>query len=255
MKKIFLIAIAILTTISMSFAQEGKSKKNNWNYNSGWGGKRVEGTGPVVTEDRSVSGFTGVTSGISADVTVKQASSFKVTISGQKNILDLLKTDVVNGKLKITFEKGYSMNYREPLKVMVEAPNFDYIGMSGSGNVNTEGMLSGNKLTIDISGSGNFNLSNVKYSDVDFGISGSGDVRVGGSANAVKFDVSGSGNIRASDLKSQSASCHVSGSGDITCSAEKSLEAHVSGSGDIKYVGSPSIKSRVTGSGDIKPMR
>jgi hypothetical protein len=255
MKKILFIAMAILTTVSFSFAQEGKSKKNNWNYNSGWGGKRVEGTGPVVTEDRSVSGFTGVTSGISADVTVKQASSFKVTISGQKNILDLLKTDVVNGKLKITFEKGYSMNYREPIKVTVEAPSFDYLGMSGSGNVNADGTLSGSKLAIDISGSGNFNLTNVKYENVNFGISGSGDVRVGGSTDMVKFDVSGSGNIKAGDLKSQTASCHVSGSGDITCNAEKSLDAHISGSGDIKYSGSPSIKSRVTGSGDVKPVR
>jgi hypothetical protein len=259
MKKIGLALLVLWTTMSISFAQQngstkGKSKsESNHSYSNGWGGKRVKGEGDIVKESRDVRDFKGVSSSIGADVFLKQANSFKVTVEGQKNILDLLKTDVKNGVLKITFEKGYSMQYREPVKIYVEAPSFESLGMSGSGNVISDNTLSGDKLDIDISGSGDFNLASIQFKTVDFGVSGSGDVKIGGSADEIKFEISGSGNIKANDLKTQKAICRISGSGDIDCNVKQVLEAYVSGSGDIKYSGSPSsVKTRVTGSGDIK---
>ena len=261
MKKVCLSLLVLLATISLSMAQQnGKTKnknkdynENNYNHNEGWGGKKVSGEGALVKESRDVKDFTGVNSYISADVYIKQGASFKVTIEGQRNILDLLKTEVKNGNLKITFEKGYSLNYREPLKVYVEAPHFESLGMSGSGKVVAENKLSGDNLAIDISGSGDFDLSDIQFKSVDFGVTGSGDVKIGGTAESIKLEISGSGNIKANNLKTQKALCTVSGSGDITCHVKQALEAYVSGSGDIKYSGSPaSVKTRVTGSGDIK---
>ena len=257
MKKVCLSLLVLWATMSLSFAQQKEKEKNknesNHTYSNGWGGKKIKGEGDVVKESRDIRDFKGVSSSISADVYLKQASSFKVTVEGQKNILDLLKTEVKNGVMKITFEKGYSMQYREPIKVYVEAPSFESLGMSGSGKVISENTLSGDKLDIDISGSGDFNLATIQFKTVDFGVSGSGDVKIGGSADEIKFEISGSGNIKASNLKTQKAICRVSGSGDIDCNVKQALEAYVSGSGDIKYSGSPaSVKTKVTGSGDIK---
>jgi Putative auto-transporter adhesin, head GIN domain len=259
MKKVCLSLLVVLTTISFSVAQQnGKTKNKNKenresNYNEGWGGKKISGEGDVVKESRDAKDFTGVISTIGADIFLKQGSSFKVTVEGQKNILDLLKTEVKNGALKITFEKGYSLHYRQPLKVYVEAPSFAMLGMSGSGNVVSENTLSGEKLDIEISGSGDFDLSDIQFKSIDFEVSGSGDVKIGGSTESIKLEISGSGNIKANDLKTQKALCRVSGSGDITVNVKQVLEAYVSGSGDIKYSGSPaSVKTKVTGSGDIE---
>jgi hypothetical protein len=261
MKKICLSLLVVLTTMSFSVAQQNgktrnKNKENhesNYNYNDGWGGRKVSGEGDVIKESRDIKDFNGVISSIGADVYLKQASSFKVTLEGQKNILDLLKTEVKNGALKISFEKGYSMRYREPLKIYVEAPSFVLLGMSGSGKVVSENTLSGEKLDIEISGSGDFDLSDIQFKSVDFEVSGSGDVKIGGSAESIKLEISGSGNIKANSLKTQKALCRVSGSGDIAVNVKQVLEAYVSGSGDIKYSGSPaSVKTRVTGSGDIE---
>jgi hypothetical protein len=259
MKKVCLSLLVLVATMSLSFAQQNgntkeknKSESNN-SYSSGWGGKKIKGEGDVVKESRDTRDFKGVSSSIGADIYLKQASSFKLTVEGQKNILALLKTEVKNGVMKITFEKGYSMQYREPIKIYVEAPNFEFLGMSGSGKVISENTLSGDNLNIDISGSGDFNLETIEFKAVNFGVSGSGDVKIGGSADELKFEISGSGNIKANNLKTQKAICRVSGSGDIDCNVKQSLEAYVSGSGDIKYSGSPaSVKTRVTGSGDIK---
>ena len=266
MKKFILLALAFLATTGLVFAQQPDAKKekkeskhkNNDNGNDNWnnwgGGEKVRGEGPSVTENRDIKNFIGFKSGISADITLKQTSgSFKVTISGQKNILALLKTEVVDGNLKIGFEKGYSIGYKEPLKITIEAPSFNYLGMSGSGNVEADGTLSGDKMTINISGSGNFDLDNIKYSDLSVGISGSGDVDLAGTVESVDLRISGSGNLKAESLKAQKARCTVSGSGNISLNVSKELDATVSGSGDISYSGKPaSVRTRVSGSGDIK---
>ena len=257
MKKGIFLLLAFLCITTLATAQKDKTKskekdEDQSGWDSGWGGKRVKGMGAVVKESRNISGFTGVESAISADIVLKQGSSFKVTVEGQKNILDLLKTELKGNSLKISFEKGYSINYKDNLKIYVEAPYFESLGMSGSGNVRVDGVLSGTKLDINISGSGNFDLDNIKYADLDLGISGSGDVKLSGSTERVVMHISGSGEVKAGDLKSQSVRCQVSGSGNITCNAQKSLDAIVSGSGDIRYSGKPaSIKTKVTGSGDI----
>jgi Putative auto-transporter adhesin, head GIN domain len=247
MKKLLLVLVSFLTLINFS-----KAQNDNWN-SSGWGGKKVKGEGAVVTETRNVTGFKGFESGISADVFLKQSSTFKVTIEGQKNILDLLKTELKGDMLKITFQKGYNISYKNQLKVYIEAPSFEKLSMSGSGNVKAENALSGSKMDIGISGSGDFMLDNIKFNNVEFHISGSGNIKVSGESEKVNFHVSGSGDIKASDLKAQNVECHVSGSGNINCNASKSLNALVSGSGDIRYKGKPeSVKTKVSGSGDIE---
>lgn len=247
MKKLSFLLIAFVSVINFLSAQD-----DNWNT-SGWGGKKVKGEGQTVTETRNVTGFKGFESGIAADVYLKQGSTFKVTVEGQKNILDLMRTELRGDMLKISFEKGYSLQYRQALKIYIEAPSFEYLSMAGSGNVKAQNALSGAKIKISISGSGDFDLDNIKFENVDFHVSGSGNIKVNGDAQNVGFHVSGSGDIKASDLKAQAVTCRVSGSGNINCNATKSLDALVSGSGDIRYKGKPeTVKSKVSGSGDIE---
>ncbi len=260
MKKKMFLALLFLASAILVNAQKDKNQKedtddSNSTWNSSWGGKRVKGTGPTVSETRNISNFKGVESSIAADIVLKQGSSFKVRVEGQKNILDMLKTELKGTSLKISFEKGYSVNYNANLKIYVEAPDFESLGMSGSGNVRGDGKLSGNLLSISISGSGDFDLDDIQYQEMDLGISGSGDVTISGFASRVDMRISGSGDVKAGDLKAQSVKCQVSGSGNITCNAQKSLEAYVSGSGDIRYKGKPeSVKTKVSGSGDIDPL-
>ena len=248
MKKQFVFSLALIAaTFVQSFtatAQETPAKKadkkekdsnynhDNWN-SSGWGGEKIIGTGDVVSETRDISGFTGMSSGISADIELRQSAAFKVTIDGQKNIIDLVEMEVKEGILKLRFKKGYSMSYKKNLKIRLEAPSFTYLGMSGSGDVRAEGALKGEKL--------------------DISISGSGDVVVGGSTERAELSISGSGDVKAKGLKAQSVKCRVSGSGDVSCFAAKELDAYLSGSGDIIYSGNPSsVKKKVSGSGDIE---
>jgi Putative auto-transporter adhesin, head GIN domain len=262
MQKAIVFILALLAAPFFVVAQDTKTKDKSdkkesttASWNDWSGGERVRGTGPVVTESREVGDFRGMSSGISADIVLRQGSKHAVKIEGQKNILDLMTTEVKDGILKISFKKGYSIgwNNEKPLKIYLEAPSFEVLGMSGSGNVVAENDLSGKSLDIRISGSGDFNLKNVRYDALNVGVSGSGDIKLGGSAESIDVGISGSGDLNAANLKTKRAKCRISGSGDITVNATNELDASISGSGDINYYGKPAtVKTKVSGSGDIE---
>ena len=268
MKKLFLIAAAIFATTFSVSAQDTEVKKErtkvkkerterdygNDNWDNWGGGTKVRGEGPSVSETRDAKGFKGVKSAISGDITLKQSSNgYKVVVEGQKNILAHLITEVVDGNVKIYYEKGFSIQNKVPIKISLEAPAFDYIGLSGSGDVRTNGALSGDKMTVKLSGSGNFNLDELKYTDLAINLSGSGNVKLSGTAATVDLSISGSGNLNADNLQAQKANCSISGSGNLSLNVSKEMDARISGSGDIRYSGNPaSVKSKVSGSGEIK---
>ena len=211
----------------------------------------VKGTGPVETETRSLKDFKGVELGASADVYMTQATDFKVTIEAQKNIAELLETNVEGGILKIYFKKSTgNVNY-EKLIIHVEAPLFESIYLLGSGNMIAQNAFKGDKLSLNITGSGDVRVKDATYNAVKAELSGSGNLEVGGSAESSELEVSGSGDLEAGDLKSKKVEASITGSGNIDCQAETSMDASVTGSGDIHYKGNPSVKSRITGSGSI----
>jgi hypothetical protein len=62
--------------------------------------EKIDGEGPVVTETRDVSGFSGIDFRIGGDVYFKKDTVYKVEVSAQQNILDKLETYVSDGNLK-----------------------------------------------------------------------------------------------------------------------------------------------------------
>jgi hypothetical protein len=66
--------------------------------------EKVVGEGPLVTQTRTVGNFTGVSSEMSGTVNFAIAPEYKVEITAQQNILDVLNTNIVNGVLHIDFK-------------------------------------------------------------------------------------------------------------------------------------------------------
>src|SRR5215470_16434225 len=66
--------------------------------------RKVIGKGPLVTQARSVSNFTGISFETSGNAYVTTGPAYKVEITAQQNILDVINTNVVNGVLHIDFK-------------------------------------------------------------------------------------------------------------------------------------------------------
>ena len=201
----------------------------------------------ITKELNNVSNFSSIRVLGSPDVEYRQSSDSKTTVSiyGSDNLVDLLEVSTVNGVLQVNIKKGVKiLSGERRLKVIASSPSLDDVDIKGSADVYLKGTLKGADLNLNITGSGDIEVKNVKATTVKTIVSGSGDVKMKGSTQTAMLTVNGSGDISADKLTATNVVATVSGSGDISCYASKQLDAKASGSGDIEYKGSPSIVNK-----------
>lgn len=212
----------------------------------------VNGTGPVQTENRTVSDFHAVNLDVFGDVEVTVGESYAVEVSAQQNILPIMKTVVENGTLRIYSDENIS--HAEGLKFRITAPAFDQLSVGGSGSIRVLNALHAEKMDMDVSGNGEISCLQSDFGLASISISGSGTVELGGKANELKSDISGSGDVKAKTLTVNNLTVSISGSGTVTADVISKLRADISGSGDVFYSGTPSVESSVSGSGTVKKL-
>ena len=216
--------------------------------------EKVEGDGPVITETRATSQFSGVDLRVAADVYFKQDSVYKLEVSAQQNILDVMETYVSGGKLVVKFENDVRVRSHDPVIVKLSGPSLSSLRLSGSGNMRIMGKLAPGSMEADISGSGDIFISELNTGWLDTKISGSGNIRVGaGSTTEAKINISGSGHVDLAMVQASKATTKTSGSGDIRLSVSQSLDVTISGSGSVYYKGNPLIHTHISGSGKVIP--
>jgi hypothetical protein len=214
--------------------------------------KKVFGDGPVITETRNIVNFSGVDLRASADVYFRQDPNFKVEVSAQQNILDVLETYISGGKLVIKFKNDVSVRSHEQIRVVVSAPSANSLRVSGSGDITTTGTFVSNSMDMSVSGSGTIHVTDINTNYLDATISGSGNLRVdNGIATEEKLRISGSGDIDLTNVAATTATTTTSGSGSIRLTVSQSLNVTISGSGSVYYKGYPSINTSISGSGKL----
>lgn len=215
------------------------------------GGKYVTGNGNVKSETRNISGFTGVKSSGSIDVTIIQGNDFSVSVENDENLIPLIVTEVRDGILVIHYKDDYNIN-DDHSSVTVTAPAINKVAVSGSSDIKTTGTLKSDKeISFAISGSGDI-TANVDAPSIKFSGSGSGDISLEGRTKDFECRMSGSGNIKCANLKAENVDLSISGSADGKVFASVSLKARVSGSGDVTYYGNPqNPEIKVAGSGSV----
>ncbi|AYA38326.1 DUF2807 domain-containing protein [Hymenobacter oligotrophus] len=213
-------------------------------------GPRVRGTGPTVTETRSFNSFSRVELKIDAEVILTQGSRQEVRLEGQRNILDVLETEINGDELQI--EYGHvQVRSHEPIKVYITVPSLSEVQVSGSGKVRSTSPWSANSFQVEVSGSGEATLDLDQVQSLRTRISGSGEARLSGEAASHTVNISGSGQVSAYELATQDAYASISGSGKAYVQAARTLNAEISGSGTIYYRGNPTVTTRISGSGKV----
>lgn len=197
-------------------------------------GGQIQGSGNVVSENRSVSGFTSIALQGSANIYVTIGDTESVVVKTDDNILPLIETRVQNGQLIISTKDNTSYTTSaDPVRVDVAMKSLDDINLRGSGMINVP-ELKGEAVNVNLPGSGNINVA--------------------GEVTHANINLGGSGIVSCSGLKAKTATVNLSGSGNVTIYASDSLDATLSGSGTIQYSGNPTnVSKNVTGSGSITP--
>lgn len=218
--------------------------------------EKVKGEGPLQTETRAETGFSGVSVNIPGKINYTIAPVYKVEITAQRNILDVIETYQEHGYLKVKVRNGVSLREHEDIVVNISAPHAGYLSMSGSAAMNVTGTLNEVNMEMHVSGSGSIEVADVAVTGKLYGnISGSGRILVAaGTVKDEELRISGSGKIVMDGAAGEKGICTISGSGDMYVKLSQSLDATISGSGNIYYRGTPQVTSHISGSGKVKPL-
>lgn len=212
--------------------------------------QRVKGNGNIVTKERTTSNYDKIAVAGSFDVTLVSGTEGKLTIEIESNLDEYLVTEVKNGTLKIKWEKGVRITSKKAIKITVPFKEIDGVILAGSGDITTKNTIIADDLELKVAGSGDLNLD-VKATNIESAIAGSGNMKLSGSANYLKSRIAGSGDIEGYNLKVTNADFRISGSGTIEVTVSGHLDARISGSGDVYYKGKPTTDVKVSGSGSV----
>lgn len=191
----------------------------------------VEGSGRIITDKREVADFTRVELDGAFDTVITCQEKKKLEITGDDNIVPLIKSEVRDGQLHVYSEKSFST--RKMLKVTIGLQTLERLAVSGANDVAVDKVKSG-ALQIDAGGSST--------------------ITVAGKARTLASELSGAATLHAGKLEAEEVSVNISGAGNAEVYASKALDAQILGAGSVVYGGNPKDVSRqVLGAGSIEP--
>lgn len=190
----------------------------------------INGSGNLITESRDLDPFTKISSEGIFEVKVNQGQVQSVEIRADDNVMDQVRTRVVNNELQLYLEEGFSYN-GITLEATITATSLDGLFNSGAGNMTIS----------DIDEEGTFNIGNF----------GSGNISIEGSATDLNIRNEGSGDILAFDFIVENCSLNLEGSGSAEVNCTESLDVTIEGSGNVYYKGNPTVNTQISGSGRV----
>ncbi len=200
----------------------------------------------------TLSGFHTVKNSTSANIEIYQSPEFKVEVTAQSHVFDMLELTSTDGVLKIGSKENRLLGKSwGRVLVRIWMPKINGIGINGSGNVLTQNPFETEVLVLDINGSGNIRLKDVKGTRIDARINGSGSITVDGKSQATELEVhsSGSGNFNLENLCVSRALVTLNGSGSAGICCISECNGKINGRGNIKLKGNPRIDVKVNGYG------
>jgi hypothetical protein len=218
----------------------------------GWSSERVQGSGNIKTESRSVGHFSGVAMALPGNMELRIGNTEGLTIETDDNLLPLIETVVEDGTLKLRPAKRNVNFDTRRLKIVVTAKSVDNLALSGAGAIEAD-PLRAPKMHIDLGGSGSINVKGIESESLSVSVGGSGNLKIGaGNARRLSVSLAGSGDVDLGRVHSIDASVNVAGSGDATIAVRDNLKVAIAGSGDVNYYGDPKVSKSVVGSGGTK---
>jgi len=245
MKKPFL---AILAVAALSLAALACSIVIPY----GAGGGAVRGSGTVASEERPVSGISGVELSMNGTLTIELGDTEALVIEAEENLLPYIETAMRGDTLLIRTEPGTNIQSTRSIEFRLTVTELTDLRVSSSGDIYAPA-LEGNRCNLEISSSGRIWLESVDCTTLTVDISSSGEVDIGGgSAEQQNIRISSSGDYRARDVAGSDADIAISSSGSATVNVSERITGTISSSGNIYYLGDPSLDVRTSSSGKVE---
>lgn len=211
-------------------------------------GSGVRGNGQVVEESRDIpEEFTAVTASEGLDVFVSQGADFSIRVEADENVIELIGTDIRDGKLKVHAIKNIG---RATKNIYVTLPEVTGLYASSGADLIVRGSVETGKIRLDSSSGADLQVD-LMADEVEASCSSGADIRVSGRANLLYADASSGSDIKAQDLEVKTCHANASSGADIGLLVTESLTADASSGADIRYSGDARVEAKKSASGSV----
>jgi hypothetical protein len=211
-------------------------------------GSGKKGNGVVVKDRREVmEDFTAVYASEGLDVYVTQADEFEITLEADENIINLIGTDIEDGRLKIHTLQNIG---RATKKVFVSLPEITALETSSGADMIASNVLEADRISLDAS-SGSDLVVEVNADEIHIDTSSGADIKISGKANLLYTSASSGSDIKAYDLEVRTCVAEASSGADIRVNVSDMLSANANSGGDITYSGEPKLETTKSVSGSV----
>jgi hypothetical protein len=206
-------------------------------------------------ELRPVKGYHGIRVSSAINLYLSQGQEEKVVVSAKDiKMREKIITEVVDGILIIRLEGSWKWWHmgNSKLKAYVSYTTLDEITASGASDVYVDGVIAGEKLTLNLSGASDFKGA-VKVNGLSLDQSGASDSHITGQVSGTAtIRSSGASDVKGYDLVIEECSAHASGASDIRITVNKQIDADATGASSIYFKGAGVLReSHSTGASNV----
>ncbi len=219
-------------------------------------GERIRGSGNVVTETRSVSGFDGVTLMAAGRLLITQGTEESLTIETDDNLMSYLETKVSGGKLEISAEKddiSYNLDPSDDVVFRIGVIDLNDLTVYGGGDIEMDALAT-TRLDIEIIGAADVTIGSLTADQLRIDVPGASDIELAGEVLSQEVRWLGAGSYSGGELRSDTAVVSVVGAATLEVWTSDNLDITVTGAGTINYYGTPVVNQNVTGVGIVRSL-
>lgn len=217
-------------------------------------GDRVDGSGDVTTETRSIGEFVRVVLSGEGHVRFTEGADGLIEIETDDNLMTHIRTETSGDTLTISTDPDVDIDPSDGVVYRLGCPELRGAVLSGAGSIDLADCHTTDQVALDVSGAGTILAPGLDAATVDVQLSGAGEIEADGRTDRLTVELSGAGNFVGDDLHAVDADVRVSGAGTAALWATGTLDLRLSGVGSVRYFGEPSVMQTVTGVGAVESL-
>lgn len=213
----------------------------------------VRGSGNVITEARSVSGFKNVRLNGAGRLIITQGSEESLQIQAEDNIMEQLVSNVTDDTLVLGYQEQNWLDTILPSRIItytLSVINLSDLTINGAGDIEIDALQS-EMVSLALNGAGQIVINNLTAASLTVNIAGTGMINISGQATSQSVKIEGAGNYQAGDLQTTSSEIEINGLGNSTVWATNTLNVTIKGGGSVGFFGNPNVTQEILGLGEI----
>lgn len=181
---------------------------------------------------RNAPAFTSISVHGPISITVDAGKTQSVTVRGDARFINELKSEVVNGELRLRIDDKKTRSRHGEQRVVITMPALS---------------------ALEVEGAGEIKLNAIRGERLDVNYRGAGSMGINGEVKTFRMKAEGVGEVDAKALLASDVDVSFRGVGDVKVTARNRLDAVVQGLGDLTYYGKPrTVNKSASGIGSVR---